>query len=141
MFADKGHVGVPTAPRDREGCRRRRRWRYAAGRPCGAFRCVPFAAVRPRSGVGPARFVSGELVLALDAFLDVSGELVGAQGRPVLDSDAVLQEQRHVGGDDRLLVGLAFHDDVEPKGARVPQLVESQVSEFHLPSGTKGPRP
>src|SRR4051812_42737342 len=80
-----------------------------------------------RFGVG-AQVVSGELVLAFDVFLDVGGELVGAEGRPVLDPHTVLEKQRHIGGDHGLFIGLAFYDDVESKGASVPQLVESQVS-------------
>src|SRR5262252_841223 len=78
-----------------------------------------------------AQVVSSEFVRALDVVFQVGGELVGAKSGAFLDANAVREEQRQVGGDDKMPGGLTFFQDIKTVGARVFLLLESQVAKFH----------
>lgn len=70
-------------------------------------------------GMGP-QVVRGQYVLAFESAFQICCELAGAQRRAILDSDTVLQEQRHVRCDNGLPRHFTFGKDVESERPRVP---------------------
>jgi len=70
-------------------------------------------------------------MIALTVRLQIGGQFLGAKGRPLLNPDMVLQEQRYVDAHHEAGRGLTFGVVVEAVQAFVLRLIETQVPQFH----------
>ena len=79
----------------------------------------------------PAQVVINELVISFGVAFEVGSQLLGAQGRSLLQADSVLKEEADIGCYDKMPRGFGFRNSIEPVHTGVSALVKSQLPKFH----------